>query len=160
MSASGILLPEDFEDYNFALNNKEHFDKYIDMIIKGYDETTALRVVFGEEACSDGGFWARIYAIRRNRYYNQQYQLALQNIKLEELWNPRLAITMLLLIARSSEKHSARINAIKELNIMTGITVMDEAGNTKQGRSMEDFYAKIQESADSHYPPANGTTKH
>lgn len=161
MSASGLLLPEDFEDVNFALNNKEHFDRYIELCIHGYDEATALRIVFGEESVSDGQFWGRIYAIRRNPYYFQNYDKRLKSIKVDDLWNPRTAIALLLKVARSSEKDSARINAIKELNIITGITVMDEAGNTKMGRNLDDFYAKIENQAGLHYAkPDDKAVKH
>lgn len=160
MSEPVVLLPEDFEDHTFALNNKHLFDEFIDLCVRGYEELTAMRIAFGEQTVEDGKFIGRLYAIKRNPYYKKHFEEKLASIPMAELWNPRLALQQLVQIARSSSKDSARINAIKELNVMTGITVVDEAGNTRAGRSLDDFYQQVEEKANLHYPPAKQATKH
>lgn len=160
MDKDPVLMAEDFEDPLFAQNNSALFDEFIDLCIKGVEELSAMRIVFGESTVQDGGFIGRLYALKRNPYYKKRFPLALAAMKTDEIWNPRIAMTLLVSIARSSTKDSARINAIRELNVMTGITIIDEAGNTKMGRNLDDFYTKVQEKIDSHYPPAPTETKH
>jgi len=160
MSNGYTLMPEDFEDHNFALNNSQLFDEFIDKCIRGYQELEAMRLVFGEETVDDGKFISRLYALKRNPYYKAHYEKRLAEIPLNELWNPRIAVQQLVQIARSSEKDSARINAIKELNVVTGITVIDEAGNTKMGRSLDDFYAQVEQKMGGELYADQQATKH
>ena len=104
---------------------------------------------------------ARIYGLKRNPYYKKEFPKQLDSVPLAEMWNPRIAIHQLVKLVRNEmAKDTARLAAIKELNVMTGITVMDEAGNTKMGRSLDDFYTKVADQAESALYDLPQATKH
>lgn len=163
MDENYVLMPEDFEDHNFALNNQRLFDEFIGLVVRGVSDHVAMRLVFGDSVCADQMATARIYAIKRNPYYKNNFDAKLESIPLSEMWNPRIAIHQLLRLVRDElAKDTARLNAMKELNVITGITVIDEAGNTKMGRSLDDFYSSLEkEGPNGLYPvSADATTKH
>ncbi|USE80765.1 hypothetical protein NDR89_13500 [Cupriavidus gilardii] len=56
-------------------------------------------------------------------------------------WNPGMAMLKRGQISDDvTLKESVRLAAMKEPNVIWGITVVDEAGKTKAGRSLEDVY--------------------
>lgn len=155
-------LPDgkDFADERFALNNKALFDEFIELTVRGVDIASALRLTFGECMLADSEAHGRVWGIQRNPYYKKQFALRLKAIPTNEMWNPKLAVHNLVKLALDpSAKDSARINAMKELNVITGITIVDENGQTKIGRSMDDFYTAMERQADLHYPPAKPESK-
>lgn len=164
MIKNDLPTPEDFEQRRFAENNKQLFDEYIELVVRGVDHQSALRLTFGEAVAIDQFTWARIFALQRNPYYKTQFKRRLDSIEMNELWNPKLAVHNLVKLALDpGAKETARLNAMKELNLIIGITVVDENGTTKLGRNMDDFYTQLQaKTADLHYPPASGgdPTKH
>lgn len=165
MNGKMIPMPEDFALLRFAQNNQALFDEFIELAVRGVDMASCMRLTFGEDMLSDQYAHARIWAIQRNPYYKGKFALRLKEIPSSELWNPKLAIHNLVKLALDpGAKDSARINAMKELNVITGITVVDELGQTKLGRSMDDFYSKTPGSnVNSHYKTTSGDnepTKH
>lgn len=156
-----ITTPDDFENEHFALNNKGMFDEFIALTVRGVDEYQAMRLVFGDNVMGDQQGVARIYGLKRNPYYKREFPKQLDSVPLGEMWNPRIAIHQLVKLVRNEmAKDTARLAAIKELNVMTGITVMDEAGNTKMGRSLDDFYTKVADQAESALYDLPQATKH
>lgn len=138
-----IATPEDFEDITFAKNNIEAFTAYVDLKIQGFASGHALRQVFGTSYIADGLHGERIYAMERNPEYQRLFKQRLKDVKASDLWSPQISINELLQMVRSPfVKDAARLAAIKELNVMYNIVVMDDKGNTKPGRSLDDFYAK------------------
>jgi hypothetical protein len=132
-----------FADLDFAELNSEAFDAYIEYRVKGQHAQSAFVRVFGEDTHSH----IICEYIEHNPYYHRQFKKRLKEIKVEELWNDKMAISELLATARNPYfKDSTRLNAIKELNILIGITVVDENGKTKQGRSLSDFYGSERQS--------------
>ena len=160
-----FALPEDFEDEQFALNNKPLFDKYINFVAKGVSDIVALRVVFGEDYMTDQ-VRQYIFALQRNPYYQKHFESVLLGIKVEDMWNQKFALHHLLRIVKDENaKETAKIMAIKELDILCGITTVDELGNTKIGRSMGDFYRSINtetapDGSDLHYGDSGRPVKH
>lgn len=165
MTKKPIPTAEDFALLRFAQNNQALFDEFIELAVRGVPIADCMRLTFGEDMLADQYAHGRIWAIQRNPYYKGKFAKRLQEIPTAELWNPKLAVHNLVKLALDpGAKDSARINAMKELNVITGITVVDENGQTKIGRSMDDFYAKmgVERGADLHYPPAasDEPTKH
>jgi len=138
-----LATPRDFVDENFALNNQPIFNQYIAMRVQGYAGGRVFRILFGEKYVGDNLMQARIYALENNPYYRREFPKALDKIKIDELWNPKVAVHELISLVRDNfAKDSARLSAMKELNVITKITIIDESGNTKPGRSLDDFYAQ------------------
>lgn len=130
-----------FADESFAIVHKDLFDQFIEYRIHGYHSSVCFKRVFGAENY-DSNAHMRIENLEHNPYYKRRFAQRLEEVKTSELWNTKISINELLSSARNPfAKDSVRLNAIKELNVMCGITVVDESGKTKAGRSLEDFYA-------------------
>lgn len=141
-SAAYLMQPYEFANETFALNNLAIFDEYIELRIKGASSAVAFRISFGEEFVQDNNVTARIYAVEKNPYFKANFETKLQSTPIDKLWNPKLSVNMLLSIAVDKfAKDTARLSAIKELNILTNIVIIDENGKTKAGRGLADFYA-------------------
>jgi hypothetical protein len=98
-------------------------------------------MVLGDEY-NDNMAQARIYSIEMNPYYKREFKAVLEATPVGEMWNPKVAVHELLSMVRDRfAKESARMSAIKELNVIANITIVDESGKTKAGRNLADFYA-------------------
>lgn len=146
-----IARPSDFANELFVHNNIALFERYAQYRVKGHTPASALRMTFGEDYF-DSGATARIYALEGNSAYQKIFQRLLNATKISDMWNPKQAVHELICLARDKfEKGSVRLGAIKELNVLCEITVVDETGKTKAGRNLADFYA-----AESEQQPARG----
>jgi hypothetical protein len=125
--------------------NKSFYDKYIELRVHGYPAYQSFVNVFGAEHW--GGpqqGYNRIAAIESTQYYQTNYEKVLDSTEVSKLWCAKKAISGLLSIYRDPlNKCSTRLAAEKELNILTGVVVVDENGKTKAGRSLDDFYAGL-----------------
>ena len=129
-----------FAEESFAIVHRELVNQYIAYRVHGYHNSTAFRRVFGAENY-DSNSHLRIENLEHNPYYRREFARQLKAIQVEELWNTKIALNELLGMARNVfAKDTSRLAAMKELNIMCGITVTDENGKTKAGRSLDDFY--------------------
>lgn len=133
--------PREFEHPDFLANNKVGFDIYIGHRIDGHSGYRAMRMTFGDAFITDNQGMARVFAIERNPYYAEEFARRLQATKVEQFWNPKMALHSLITIVQDPmAKHTAILGAIKELNVLTNLTIVDEAGKTKPGRNLDDFY--------------------
>jgi hypothetical protein len=83
----------------------------------------------------------RVTYLEGTDWYIEEFEKRLAAKTAHELWPANTAINRLLQrIEDPAEKGAVRVMAIKELNVLTGVTVIDEKGNTRAGRSLEDFY--------------------
>ncbi len=138
-----IVPPSMFGDRAFAELNTEQFDAYVEYRVRGYHSHVAFRRVFGEEYM-DNTSHIRIELTEHNAYVRAKFKERLAAIKVEELWDTKTSLNELLSMARNPfAKDSTRLNAMKELNIMVGIVVVDENGKTKAGRNLSDFYDNL-----------------
>lgn len=125
----------------FALTNAETFDKYIKLRVHGVHSAQAFRNTFPHEWYDGSNGPSRVSAVEFNPYVISRLRDAIAVINPSELWNPRISVHEMLSLARDPfAKDSSRLGAMKELNIMLNITVVDENGKTKAGRSLDDFY--------------------
>ena len=137
-----LARPSCFADETFVRANEGLVAKYVEYRVKGYPEQMAFLRVFGSDY-KDGALAQRIDNLEHNVVYRKMFDTRLRDIPLEELWNARLSVQELLTIARSwFAKDATRLAAMRELNVLCGITVIDENGKTKAGRRLEDFYTQ------------------
>lgn len=137
-----IAAPRDFEDPEFSANNKELFDRYLDLRVQGHRPFMALRMAFGNEFAEDGQLASRAFCIERNPYVVEKFPQRLARAKEGGMWNVKSSVHELLQLVRDpTEKGSVRIAAIKELNAMAGIVIDDSDDKRGQRRGLADFYA-------------------
>jgi hypothetical protein len=133
----------------FALAHHNAFEKYVALRVHGVHSHEAFRRVFPYEWwCSSNGF-ERANNVEFNPWVISKLRDALANVNPADLWNPRLAVHEMLSLSRDPyAKDSTRLGAMKELNVLLNITVVDEKGKTKAGRSLDDFYRDLAKQID------------
>lgn len=137
-------ITDEFADPEFIAQNQPFFDRYVDMRVHGHDSKQAFLHVFGAEHWNENQHgYRRIDEIESTAYYTEQFAAKLKTIPVGDLWDSKKALNALLTNVRSPYvKDATRLAAIKELNILVGIVIVDENGKTKAGRSLADFYAQ------------------
>lgn len=142
-----FIAQDDFATDDFIELNKPYFDAYIKLRVHGYPKQEAFVRVFGAD--NWGGQqqgYNRTSAMEATQYFIEQFDAVLKATPTDELWNAKLAIHGYLETSRDPmNRDTVRLAAKKELSILTGIVVVDENGKTKAGRSLEDFYASVNE---------------
>lgn len=132
-----------------ALHNHEIFDAYVELRLHGFHSTIAFRQAFIDcdgmaRRDADNLFYERVNYVEFNPYVTGKLRDRIAQVKASELWNTNIALHEILALARDPvAKDATRLNAMKELNVLVGITVVDENGKTKAGRSLEDFYRDL-----------------
>lgn len=126
---------------SFALANVEVFNQYIELRVNGIHSHEAFRRTFPYSWYESSNGFGRANAVEFNPYTISRLRDILATIDPASLWNPRLAVHEMLCLARDPyAKETARLGAMKELNVLLNITVVDEKGKTRAGRSLDDFY--------------------
>lgn len=139
-----IVSPRTMATESYAESHKDEMDAYIMMKVFGQHSSVAFRRVFGEDMW-DTYSQARIYAIESTEYYQFNFRAVLNATPITALWNDKISVHELLSMARNVfAKDATRLAAMKELNVIVGVTVIDPNGNTKKGSSMADYYASLQ----------------
>jgi hypothetical protein len=148
MSTYTKVPASQFGSIEFAELNKEYFAEYIQYRLHGYHPQVAFRRTFGDEQLQRDGH-LKVEEIEHNPYVRQKLAALLKAVNIAELWDEKIAVHELINLARNVfAKDNTRLGAIKELNILCGITVTDEKGNTKRGMSLDEFYKTHGISAD------------
>lgn len=138
-----VATPSMFGDRDFAELNQEQFDAYVEYKVQGHHAHVAFRRVFGE-MYMDSVSHVRIELTEHNPYVRERFAKRIREVKVSEVWNDKIAVNELLSMARNPfAKDSTRLNAMRELNVLIGITVIDENGKTKAGRNLNDFYDSL-----------------
>lgn len=153
---------DEFAEPEFIQANKSFYDRYIEYRIHGYTPRTSFMRTFGPEHWRDAqvGSVSRVESIEATAYYQSKFESRLKEITVDKLWHTKLSIHELLTSVRDPLGSSnARLNAIKELNVLVGITVIDENGKTKAGRNLSDFYKDVEQGAASTAKPAQDSPK-
>lgn len=136
------FTPKMFGDEKFAELNKDHFDAYVEYRVRGYHASVAFTRIFDEVEPQLAHYATEF--LEHNPYYKRRFADRLAKIKLEEMWDTKVSVHELLAVARNPfAKDSTRLNAMKELNVMYGITIVDENGKTRMGKGLADFYASL-----------------
>jgi hypothetical protein len=141
-TSNDLARPSFFADETFVRANEGLVAKYVEYRVKGYPDQMAFLRVFGSDY-KDQYLHQRIDNLEHNVVYRKMFDERLKTIPVDELWNARISLQELLNIARSwFAKESTKLAAMRELNVLCGITVIDEQGRTKAGRRLEDFYTQ------------------
>jgi hypothetical protein len=136
------LEVEEFSKVEYALMNRASFDLYIERKIKGTASVIALMTAFGYEYAKDLYVTHRIYMLESNPYYLERFDARLAELKLAKVWNPAMsAYSLISLVKADTTKDTVKLSAIKELNVIFGITTVDDAGRSRAVRKLDDFYA-------------------
>lgn len=135
-----LIPPEYMATSEFLEWNEAFIDKYVLKRVMGIHQKRAIRDVFGA-INDDNNVLLRAAFLESTDVYQRKFDAKLASISMTELWRARKAVNRLLELAESPyEKANVRLGAMKELNVIFGITEVDEKGNTKKGMSLDDFY--------------------
>ncbi|PLP98894.1 hypothetical protein [Cupriavidus pauculus] len=140
MSTITRIPASEFGDPEFAKLNLDYFHEYVTYRVHGYAPQVAFIRVFGNEQAMHNGH-LKIHEIEHNPWVRATLAKRLHEAKNRDLWNDKIATLELLSVLRDpAAKHPSRVTAIKELNVLHGITITDEKGNTRRGMSLDEFY--------------------
>ena len=130
--------------------------RYIHLRAIGKTSIAALTGSFGVDYTMAMNPWAYIDLIETSDAYLSGLTAAVDNMKDEQLWSAETSARVLYSIATDeTAKRGERIAAAKELNVMYGITIVDDKGNTRAGvMSVEDLFRLKSQGA------AGSTVKH
>lgn len=131
-----------FSRMDFTEFNKKHFSDFADARIEGYSRVVSLRMCFGSQFVFGNETAAYCYAIEANAFYKHEYEKKVKGLDLKKAWNPNVSMVALKQLIRDEfVKDNVRMAAIKEANVLADVTFVDEKGNTRARRGIDDFYA-------------------
>jgi hypothetical protein len=148
--------PDDLVKSSYALMHADYYDAYVELRLHGIHSVRAMQQCFPPQLWQRdiAEAWRNRMAVEFNPYTVQKLRDAIASTPVSKLWNPKLAIHHLLSLAQDIEaKDSSRLGAMKELNVMCNITVVDENGKTKAGRSLADFYRAVEQEIEAQNQP-------
>lgn len=131
------IQPSTFAEESFAIVNRECFDAYIDYRLKGIHSHIAFTRLFGPDDHSH----LKAEMMEHNPYFQREFTKRLAAAKPQEMWDEKRAIHAYLEMLRNPFfKDSTRLIALKELNVLMGITEVDDAGRTRRVPTLSDLY--------------------
>jgi hypothetical protein len=140
ITTTNVMSPLQFRSERFAELNIKLVSDYADYRVIGWNAERAFTRVFGTDY-ADLHLYARIEALEHNMVYRKVFAQKFGVVKLEEMYGPKLAVYELVsLMNNPFTKCSTKLSAMKELNVLFGITVIDDSGRTRAGRSLKEFY--------------------
>lgn len=129
-----------FRDQTFANANIGLISDYADYRVMGWNPERAFIRVFGTDY-GDVHLFARIEALEHNIVYRQVFAKRFGATPLSRMFSVKHAIWhWLSLLNNPFVRETVRAKAIESLQVIYGITVVDEAGNTKATKTLDDFY--------------------
>jgi hypothetical protein len=139
-----LLTLDTFDNTVIAHYHREALDRYLKLKAIGQSSRAALSGAFGFEYASVMNQQYYIDLIESSDAYTSALPKYVATLKHHAVWSPEISARTLAAIATDqSLKSSDRIAAAKELNVIFNITVVDENGKTKAGRSLADFYSDV-----------------
>lgn len=140
-----LATPQEMASIDFARDNFVVFNRYIELRLHGVYSVTAFRRSFPPQYAGDHSLMLRMAdAVEFNPYVISKLRDRISEVPATDLWNAKIAIHEFVSLARDpTAKDTARLGAMKELNILCQITVIDENGKTRLGSSLDDFYRDV-----------------
>lgn len=117
---------------------KYAFDRYVGCVLSGVPQIeAALRCGVSYK---DAAEWVR--CAETDRYVQDQFRARLSEVRSATFWSAELAAVRLKQIVDDPNvKDATRLNALRELNVLRGVTFVDDKGNTRaNGHTLDDFY--------------------
>jgi hypothetical protein len=136
------LPPRVFGEHQFAVENALLFDRYVEYRLMGVPPGIAFRKSFPRQYCDDFQKLP-IYAdaVEFNLYTIRRLRDKINEIDVSQLWNNKISIHEMLSIVRDpSAPAAAKARVMESLNLLAGITMIDDKGKTRLGSSLDDFY--------------------
>lgn len=137
-----ILTLDTFDNDVIAHYHRDALDRYLRLKAIGQSSRAALSGAFGYEYATVMNQQYYIDLIESSDAYTSALPKYVAAMKDHAVWSPEISARTLAAIATDqSLKASDRISAAKELNVIYGVTIVDENGKTRRGgHTLEDFY--------------------
>lgn len=133
-----------FSDDEFISLNWHLYEKYIKYKVSGWSEVKAFGYAF--KLPFDTQTIQRITHLESTERFQQEFERQMEAMDPNRLWNRNVAVHSLVRLINDPEgRDSTKLAAMKELNIMFNITIVDENGKTRAGSSLEDFYKGMEQ---------------
>lgn len=133
-----------FDNAYIVANHEQALVRYMTLKALGKSSNAALAGAFGWEYAGLMNPYVFINLIETSDAFIKNYPAFVERTKDSDIWSPKISARTLAAIATDqTAKTSDRIAAAKELNVIFNITIVDERGNTRAGRSLADFYADV-----------------
>lgn len=128
---------DQFADEEFAITNREAFDAFIDYRVEGIHQQVAFVRLFGDD--SDSALKSTM--MMHNPYVRREFARKVAALKPKEIWTENMAaVKFKEFMENPFFKDSTRLQAAKELNVLMGITEIDDAGRSVKRRGLSDLY--------------------
>lgn len=133
-----------FDNAVIAHYHREALDRYLRLKAIGQSSRAALSGAFGFEYASVMNQHYYIDLIESSDAYTSALPKYVAAMKDHAVWSPEISARTLAAIATDqSLKASDRISAAKELNVIYGVTIVDDNGKTRKGSMTLDDLLKI-----------------
>lgn len=131
-----------FKNEYIVAHHKEALLRYVKLRAEGHTSIAALTGAFGHEYAMTMNPFAYINLIETSDAYKRTLVAAVADKKDNPIWDAQQAARVLFSIATDeSAKRAERIAAAKELNVLFGITIIDDKGNTRIGEhTLDDLF--------------------
>jgi hypothetical protein len=119
------IHPEEFGQRWFFRMNVELIDRYATLRVKGFPSGASFRRVFGSslESVREYDFERAAQCIELSHHYAERFEEIANTIPIEDLWNERTSLELLVTIANADlTKSNARVKleAARDLDALTG----------------------------------------
>jgi len=137
----GIKYPAGkFRNPEFIREYRPLFARYLDMRVAGKPARSAFLQCFGA-GYFDQWFLGRIEALEGGEHFQAQLEKKRAEADLTKVFDLKDAVYGWLDIIHNPEtRDSSRVAALKELQVLYGMTMIDANGNTRAGKVLADFY--------------------
>lgn len=140
------ISADQYADEAFAIHNAEAFDAFIDYQLDGVHPQVAFVRLFGDDAQSH----LKCQLMLHNPYVRREVARKTAALKPKEIWTEQQAAVQLKEFMRNPYfKDSTRLQALKELNVLMGITEIDDAGRSVRRRGLGDLYDSFESESQS-----------
>jgi hypothetical protein len=136
-----LIPPYLFGTDRFLSDNEPFVNAYVLKRVMGVHPKRAMRDVFGA-VNDDNDVMTRVAQLESTNMYQRKFDAKLASIPMSDLWRDRKAVHRLLELVESPyTKENVKRAAIADLNVLCGITVVDERGvMRKVGLTLDEFY--------------------
>jgi hypothetical protein len=149
-----------FDFGGFYELNESLVSQYVSLRVRAVHSHIAFRRVFGGVNC-DGEMSNRIAALEASDMYNDMLDARLKELPVNELLDAKKALHSFMEIAGNpNARDRDRIQALKEAAVLSGITVIDDAGRSRVGGTLADFYAAVDALRESEGANPNASQMH
>ena len=111
----------DFEADDLHVTHKAEVDEYIRLRVQGICRGKAMRQAF-HIPLNRGVYEEDAHQMESHPYFVENFNRALRETPISELWDERKAVLLLASLANGDTDNRTKALAVKELNVICGIT--------------------------------------